>query len=496
MQLRPQYPASFSVLLLAGFTLVALPLLGGMINASYMVERIVAESQRAIAVTLIVTRASRQLVSGVSGLQRAAGQYYLLEDAALRRAFLAAHSNIQNSVAVLRQQPLGPHLSRQIGELAQAEAALFEQLRADRGQGHFDAHTAAFDRLYAAAIAIELQGQQLIDRQVDDLGASAEAVRHALSWQALAMIPLSLFLTGLFSWMINRPLRQLAQAIRRLGDDDLTEFAPVEGPRDLAFLGERMDWLRLRLIGLEQQQLRFLRHVSHELKTPLAALREGVELLADGVVGELGPPQQEVAGIMRGNVRELQRRIEELVQFNRVSRGAEALIASELALDSIVAVATRRHDLSLSRKSIQLELALDGVRVLGDRNKLESVFENLLGNAIRFSPPGGRIEIAATRQDGQVAITLCDQGPGVAEEDRAHVFRPFYQGSVQPPGDLRGSGLGLAIVKEYVEQHGGQIDLLAPRGADAGLAGACFRLRLPAAENGDGGRLLSSEVTT
>jgi two-component system, NtrC family, sensor histidine kinase GlrK len=261
--------------------------------------------------------------------------------------------------------------------------------------------------------------------------------------------------------MINRPLRQLAHAIRRLGDDDLTEFSPVEGPRDLAFLGERLDWLRLRLISLEQHQLDFLRHVSHELKTPLAALREGVELLADGVVGELQPQQQEVAGIMRGNVRELQQRIEGLIQFHRVSQGAEPLHASKaLALDALVDVAARRHDLSLSRKSIQLGLALNGFRVLGEQGKLESVFENLLGNAIRFSPPRGRIEVAAARQAGQVVITLCDQGPGVAEADRAHVFRPFYQGGVQPSGVPRGSGLGLAIVKEYVEQHGGRIELL------------------------------------
>lgn len=482
MKLHPQYPASFPVLLLAGFILVALPLLGGMINAAYMVERIVAEGHRAIEVTLAVTRAGRQLVDGVSSLQRAAGQYYVLEDPSLQHTLQEAHRAIQATAAALLEQPLAPRQKQQVAQLLSAEAVLFARLRAGRGQGgmRFDAFVGEFDQLYAAAIDIEVQGHRLIDRQVAALGVSADAVRRALIWQALSMIPLSLFLTALFSWLISRPVGQLARAIRRLGEDDLTPFAPVEGPRDLAYLGERLDWLRLRLLGLEQQQQRFLRHVSHELKTPLAALREGVELLADGAVGELGPQQQEVTHIMRGNVRELQRRIEDLLKFNRASQGGEPLASADLALDTVMAVAAGRHDLALRGKAIDLALAVDGVRVLGDRGKLESVFENLLGNAIRFSPPGGRIEVAAEVTGSEVAITLCDQGPGVAEEDRPHLFRPFYQGGLQPPGALSGSGLGLAIVKEYVEAHGGQVALLEPRGD--GPAGACFRVVLPAAQ--------------
>jgi two-component system, NtrC family, sensor histidine kinase GlrK len=188
MQLRPQYPASFSALLLAGFSLVALPLLGGMMHASYMVERIVAESQQAIAATHAVTHASRQLVSGVSGLERAAGQYYVLEDAALRRTFLQAHRDIEGTVALLRQQPLDSQLSRQVTQLADAERALFERLRAGRGRSRFDDYAGAFDRLYTASVAIEMQAQSFIDRQIVGLGESAESVRRALVFQALAMI--------------------------------------------------------------------------------------------------------------------------------------------------------------------------------------------------------------------------------------------------------------------------------------------------------------------
>jgi two-component system, NtrC family, sensor histidine kinase GlrK len=486
MKLRPKYPASFPVLLLAGFFLVSLPLLGGMVNASYMVARIADEGHQAIDVTLAVTRAGRQLVEGVSSLQRAAGQYYVLESPSLGQAFQEAHDAIQANFATLLRQPLDARQNRQVVELARAEAELFERLGRGRaaGAGQFDTYSEAFDRLYGAAVEVEAEGQRLIDRQVAAMGESADAVRHALVWQALAMIPLSLFLTGLFSWLINRPLRQLARVIRRLGEDDLGEFPPVEGPRDLAYLGGRLDWLRLRLLDLEQQQANFLRHVSHELKTPLAALREGVELLADGVVGQLAPQQREVTSIMRGNVRELQRRIEGLIQYSRIRQGGEPLDAQDLDLDDILAVAARRHDLSLGRKEIRLSMALDGARVRADRGKLESVFENLLGNAIRFSPRGGRIEVAAARDRGQVVVTVCDQGPGVAREDRAHIFRPFYQGSAQPPGALRGSGLGLAIVREYVEQHGGQVCLLEPRpnGATSGTAGACFQVRLPTPE--------------
>jgi two-component system sensor histidine kinase GlrK len=110
-----------------------------------------------------------------------------------------------------------------------------------------------------------------------------------------------------------------------------------------------------------------------------------------------------------------------------------------------------------------------------DRGKLDTLFENLLINAMRFSPVNGVIAITVRGATETVEVMVCDQGPGVAEEDRAHLFKPFFQGSRQPPAAATGSGLGLAIAREYAQLHGGDIELCQTQGD----GGACFCVHLP-----------------
>ena len=117
--------------------------------------------------------------------------------------------------------------------------------------------------------------------------------------------------------LIARPIRQLDQAIRQMGTADFTHAIEVNGPQDLRYVGQRLEWLRTRLNELEQQQTRFLRHVSHELKTPLTAVREGAELLRDNVGGRLSPEQQEIVRIVRENTLSLQKLIEDLLTYHQ-----------------------------------------------------------------------------------------------------------------------------------------------------------------------------------
>ncbi len=120
--------------------------------------------------------------------------------------------------------------------------------------------------------------------------------------------------------LIARPIRQLDQAIRQMGTADFTHAIEVNGPQDLRYLGQRLEWLRTRLHELEEQQNRFLRHVSHELKTPLTAVREGAELLRDNVGGRLAPEQQEIVRIVRENTLSLQKLIEDLLKYHQTGR--------------------------------------------------------------------------------------------------------------------------------------------------------------------------------
>lgn len=480
-RLRVQYPRSFAVLLISGFVLAALPLLGGMLNTAYLLEKISQDGRRSIATTVETTRTTRQLQEDVNALQRAAGQYLVLEDPGLRRGLDLAHGHFRDTLAALGRLPLDAPQRAALDRLRLQEAALVEQILQPSSQGlaGFDALAPGFKALYDAAEGMVRQGYAVIERQSVRMDRIADEAWRALILQAVAIVPLSLGIALLFSWLINRPVQQLALAIRRLGNNDLTAVPAVNGPGDLIYLGEQLDWLRRRLMALEEQKLSFLRHVSHELKTPLASLREGVELLADRVPGALNPQQEEITRIMRGNARELQRRIEDLIAYNRALQRGESPSLQDVELGPLWNAVLARQDLALRGKSLAVDLDLAADRVRGDPARLETVFDNLLANAVRFSPQGGRIRIAAREGEGRVYIQLQDQGPGVAPGDREQVFQPFYQGSIQPQGHLRGSGLGLAIVREYVAALGGWVSLLDQAGP-----GACFQVVLNASQTG------------
>jgi two-component system sensor histidine kinase GlrK len=479
MKLQPHYPHSFTVLLLLAFALVALPLVGGMLNTSFILDKLVRESHRSVATTVTATRTTRQLVDGVDALQRAAVQSYVLEDPRLLRSVVDAHRYLQVSIAVLQGVGLDADQHQKLENFAAAETGLYRQLGAKQpgNSERLVVLAPQFDRLHALAVSLIAVGNQVIDRQTASLQSMADSARQTLLWQGVAMIPLSLFLALVFSWLINRPVKQLARTIRRLGDNNLAPAEAISGPRDLAYLGEQIDWLRRRLIELEGQKVLFLRHVSHELKTPLAALREGVELLADEVGGELSSQQVEITQIMRSNVGELQRLIEELIGYSRTIHQPEPIVAEALPLQDLLAAALLRHDLVIKSKELEISIIVQGIRLLGDRKKLETVFNNLLSNSIRFSPRQAKVEVRAALEGRSARITICDQGPGVQEQDRPFIFRPFFQGGVQPSGPVRGSGLGLAIVKEYVEAHDGQVSLV-----DHPPWGACFQVVFDSAQ--------------
>ncbi len=144
----------------------------------------------------------------------------------------------------------------------------------------------------------------------------ADAARQRLFLQSALLVPLTLVVVLAVTFWIGRPLRQIDRAISELGRGTFSHAIEVSGPLDLERLGRQLEWLRQRLLDLAQERNRFLRHMSHELKTPLANIREGTDLLMDGAVGELESGQREVTAILRDNGIKLQRLIENLLSFS------------------------------------------------------------------------------------------------------------------------------------------------------------------------------------
>ncbi len=469
-----RYPRSFLGLLVAGFLLVALPLLGTLLYSAWHTERLTEQSRSAVSGAAAAARASRALVNRIGSIERLALQLAVLQDPQLRADFARAHASFRQTAGELSLLPLDEGQRAALKRTMEREEVLVSQVQSPpRGRVDARAVRDLAGALVDDAYQVLAVSYFVADREVERLGASADEVHRRLIVMVLIATALALAAALVLTRLIARPIAELESAIRQLGSADFEHPIHVSGPADLQSLGERLEWLRRRLIELEAQKNRFLRHLSHDLKTPLAALREGTELLNDQVAGPLAPPQQQVVAIMRDNSVKLQRLIEELLGYQRALHAASGLQVGAVALDGLLRQSVHSHQLAAQTKAQRVELDVAPLTVWADAAKLRSVIDNLLGNAVKFTPPGGDIRVLARRNDGLATIDVLDSGPGVPPEEREAIFEAFFRGRAGAFGRAEGTGLGLAIAREFTEAHGGRIEVVA------GGHGGHFRVTLP-----------------
>lgn len=470
------YPRSFTVLVIVAMSVLTVPLASGLVNAIHVLQG-VAETQRQFATdSLVVTRDTRRIVDAVNQLQRAAGQYHLLRDTEFEPTLRTQRDLLAGQLDTLAARLTDARARATLARLQARSQTLYARLKPGTflDNAQFHALDGEFDTLHADARTLLEQADAAVQRDTRTLEAEVRSTQRRLLLLALALIPLTLLLAAVFSWMINRPIRQLRTSIQQLGRGDHAPLPAIGGPQDIVELGREMEWLRQRLQTLEEQKIRFLRHVSHELKTPLASLREGVGLLGDTLAGPLNPRQRSIVDIMDASGRELQKQIEDLIRFGGLAADVARPAATPLALLPLLRDVAARHRLPLDTRGLQVDIQAADIELHADAARLETALDNLLSNAIKFSPDGGRILIHAAWQDASFILDVCDQGPGIPPDECARVFEPFFQGAHQPAAPVKGSGLGLAIVRESMRSMGGDA-MLAQREPWT----TCFRLTCP-----------------
>jgi two-component system sensor histidine kinase GlrK len=473
------YPRSFLALLLGGFTLVILPLVGALAYSAWNTERLASKSRTAVFNASQAARASRSLVDRIAAIERVAQQIALLDDPALEIDYARVHRSFKQLAAEIAQLPLDEAQAHALKVTVEREQGLYDLLTASpRRRLESQAVGNRVDALIDSARDVLAINNRVVDREVERLRVSAENVQRNIILLLIFSTAVALAIALALTRYIARPIAEIDGAIRQLGGADFFQPITVRGPEDLRYLGRRLDWLRRRLEEFETQKNRFLRHVSHELKTPLTALREGAELLNDQVAGPLAPPQRQVVGIMRDNSVKLQRLIEELLDYQRALHAAASLEVKSIALESLVEEAVKPHELAARAKSLRLAIEAEPATVEADPEKLRSIVDNLVSNAVKFTPPGGTVTVSARAVAGEAIIEVLDTGPGVSQEERESIFNLFFRGrrsesATASGGRVKGTGLGLAIARELVEAHGGRIAVLG------GEAGGHFRVTLP-----------------
>lgn len=473
------YPRSFRRLLAVALLLVALPLVVALIGSALALRGLSEKSVQAVYQTSLATQASRQLAESMLAQERAARQYLVLGDEQLWNSYLEQRRLFAQQATQLARSQLNDVQQQRLAGLVNAEDDLYQRLAERHARG-----TGASDRRWQESLSLRFAGlteisRQLleenslaVEREIDSLRQLADNAEHRLYYLLAALLPLILGLIFGFTRLLTAPVAQIEKAIAGLHAGHFERAIAVDGPHDLKLLGDELDRLRLRLVTLEEQKSRFLRHISHELKTPLTALREGSDLLAEGAVGELTPAQQEVVAILRDNSLRLRALIEDLLDYSAAEFEQSALRRQLFPLRELIECVIDSQRLAAQSRQLAIYVAMDDIALNADRERLRTVIDNLLSNAIKYSPEATTIDITARREGDDVVIEVADQGPGIADSDRPRVFEPFYRGRPPAAGSVKSSGLGLSIAREHVLAHGGSLQLLPG-------SGARFAIRLP-----------------
>lgn len=462
---------SFRQLLFAAFLLIAVILTAVSVQALLTLEHLASLGRAGAAKAVALTEQSQRLAERTLAMERSARQFLVLDDALFRERY---HAAWQQAEAAL--QALGGAMPQSAPALAAAwrsqTASAWAALQG-RQRNAEQTVSAVFARLPAINEDLAREGKREIERRNDALLGELERQRRLLTALVAGAVALAALLAACFGFLLTRPLQRMETAIGLLGEHRYDAPIDVGGPSDTRRLGGQLDWLRQRLAALHADKERFLRHLSHELKTPLAALREGVALLEDEVTGPLVANQHEIVAILRHNTASLQAQIEQLLRYDSAALDARHLERRCIELLPLLQGVIDAQRLQWQARRLRIELDGEPASVAADADTLAVALSNVLSNALRFSPDGGTIRFIVDPVPGGVRIDCIDEGPGVAPGDAARIFEPFYQGTRQAPGARLGNGIGLSIVREYVGAHRGTVTLL-PR-----AAGAHFRIELP-----------------
>jgi signal transduction histidine kinase len=295
------------------------------------------------------------------------------------------------------------------------------------------------------------------------LGAITGTARfvHSVWWQFLlagvVAAFIALFLARILARGMTKPLRDMAQAARRMARGDYGQKVRAASRDEVGQLAVAFNWMAGEMEGLERLRRDLVANVSHELKTPISALRAHLENLLDGVE----EPNPALLEVMLHQSERLTRLIDQLLDLSRLESGDVPLSLEPVQLRPLVErvlteVEVARPDRARTL-AIRNAVPADLPPVEADMERVHQVLFNLLDNAFRFTPAGGSVTVGAARGDGWCEISVQDSGPGIPVEHLPLVFERFYRVDPSRSREDGGTGIGLAIARSVVEAHGGRI---------------------------------------
>ena len=366
-------------------------------------------------------------------------------------------------------------------------------------------HAASRDEYEAAAAGRSAAAETISSRRtrpaiaaVDSaLGASATTLRNrtrravadateaTLNAERLvtAALLIALFLAFIIAvrltTFISRPVRKLEEGMHAVAEGDLSrDLGLSPGRRDeFGRLAASYRSMVTQLSELERLRAEFVGVASHELKTPINVMLGYLELLQEGIYGELSPKQREILQTLTKQANTLTRLVKRLLDISRFEASGGKLDVRRVDLQKLLTTLESSFSVLAAQREISFSVKHGDelpATVLWDEDRINEVLGNLISNAFKFTPRGGKVAITVLSESQRVSITVQDSGAGISQDQLPHIFDKFYQADNQAQAATKGTGLGLAIAKEIVEAHGGAISVESQVGQ-----GTTFVVTLP-----------------
>ncbi len=324
----------------------------------------------------------------------------------------------------------------------------------------------------------DLSGQPLgivrMTTQVVTVSDEIYQLRYLLGVILLLSVLAGIGLGSYLAFGINRPIQRVTRSIQSLAQGDWQAHVEEKGPEELRILAGAVNTLVDRLHSLEKSRRQLLANLVHELGRPLGAIRSAILALLHGADKDSQLSSDLLTGMDEETIR-LQHLLDDLAGLHDQVLGKLELHRSAVQLNDWLISTLSPWEAAARQKGLTwtVDIAPDLPIVRIDSDRMAQALGNILSNAVKFTPPGGKVSTATRFEDGQLLIEIADTGPGIPGEEKEQIFQPFYRGS-HGRRIVEGMGLGLSIARDIVIAHGGEITLDSQPGA-----GSRFTLRLP-----------------
>lgn len=476
---------SLKSLIVLGFVIAVIPLFFAVMYAAFGMRETSALGRTINYQVFEQTKAVRLVLQKTADIERKARLFVLLSDPALRQpyeqqSYESTRASFKQALSELLKLHIDNKIALLVNELSEKENLIYQQIIGSASENNLNLPVdEAFQGLRESSSSLSREFESHIDHQFNELRQQSASLEQGLLIKGAVLLIISFSFIAILLVVLSRSMRQLDTGIRRLGSGELEEPIEVVGPSDLRYLGNRLEWLRTHLMELEVSKQQFMHNVACEINLPLESIRESAELLANEADEEPNSARQDIARLLCNNIDKLKTVSEELVRYSQINSKPEmnrkGTVNMKVVLESVI----ENFQTCLQAKSISLKKLVRPVEISGIRDQLQSIIEQLLSNAVRYSPAGGEIRIMLREAGTLMELEVEDEGPGIEPDERSHVFEPFFRGkAAQSDECVEGPGLGLAIVKEYVANHQGKVDIIDSR---QDQQGARIRVQIPLA---------------